>query len=80
MKKLIRHPLSWITLLALLFLASFLWPDTTDTGEEPETEVIENGDHRLEEQEAIQEAATNTALPTAPEPRDETKEVIDTIN
>lgn len=39
MKKILRHPLSWVGLALLIAIFAFLlFPETTDTGEEPETE------------------------------------------
>lgn len=63
----------------LVLLLALLWPDNTDTGEERETEVIETDNRLLEEEDGILESNPDTLLKIAPEPRDKTEEVVDTI-
>lgn len=63
----------------LVLLLALLWPENTDTGEERETEVIETDNRLLEEEDGILESNPDTLLKIAPEPRDKTEGVVDTI-
>ncbi|MCB0593048.1 MAG: hypothetical protein H6557_35680 [Lewinellaceae bacterium] len=80
MKKILRHPLSWVGLALLIAIFAFLlFPETTDTGEEPETETEVDAGRKQEENEIMDDTALGKPPLVAPEPRDETEEVIDTL-
>ena len=80
MKKILRHPLSWLGLILLIGAFVFLlFPETTDTGEEPEVETEANVERVEKEQDVLEDTALGKVLPVAPEPRDLTEEIIDTF-